>query len=122
MTVDLRIVLAVAGAAVFIGGIIIGLLLHSSPQNSSGASVNLAALIEWGRGKKTYFGLVLVALNNFAARKGWIDHDLANELNLALGTFTAVAVTAKLNRIEQKTEQAVVASKIAAVTRPKEGP
>jgi hypothetical protein len=112
------------GASI-IGGIVIGLLLRGGPQGAGGAAVNLGALRDFLEQKKTYICAVLLALNNYAARKGYIDAALASDLNTALALLTGIAVVAKMNRIEQKTETAVTASKIAAVNRepaiPREG-
>ena len=105
--------------------LVLVLLLHTGPQGGGGAGINLAALEEWFQGKKTYIGMVLLALNNYGARRGWIDGQLASDLNTALALLTGIAFVAKSNRIEQKAETAVTASKIAAVSRggvpPKEG-
>jgi hypothetical protein len=102
--------------------LVLVLLLHTGPQGAGGASVNLDALRVWLEGKKSYICAVLLAVNNYAARKGYIDAALASDLNTALALLTGAAVIAKMNRIEQKTEVAVTAAKIAAIPRPTDPP
>jgi len=119
---DPRVILVAVVGASIIGGIIIGLLLRSGPQGAGGAAVDLGALRDWLSGKKTYIGMVLLAVNNYAGRRGWIDGQLTTDLNTALALLTGVAFVAKSNRIEQKTEVAVTAAKIAAIPRPTDPP
>ena len=97
--------------------LVLALLFHTGPQGAGGASVNLAALADWLQGKKTYIGMVLLAGNNYAARRGWIDAQMASDLNTALALLTGFAFVAKSNRIEEKAETATTAAKIAAVSR-----
>lgn len=121
MTVPVPVVVGFAGGLILVLVLLLALLFHTGPQGAGGASVNLAALRDWLEGKKTYLGMVLLAVNNYAARRGWIDGQLASDLNLALGTLTGIAFVAKNNRIEQKVDTATTAAKLAAIARPKEG-
>jgi hypothetical protein len=118
---DPRLVLLAMIVASLIGGVVIGLLLRGGSSGAGGSPLDLGGLRDWLEGKKTYIGMVTLAINNYAARRGWIDTQLATDLNTALGLLTGAAFVAKVNRVEQKTEQAVTAAKIAAVMRPKEG-
>ena len=64
-----------------------------------------------------YIGLVALAFNNYAGRRGWMDAQLVSDLNTALGAATGLAFIAKTNRIEQKVETATTAAKLAAAVR-----
>jgi hypothetical protein len=118
---DPRLVPLLLLAVVMMGILILALLLRGGPSGAGGSALDLVSLLDWLKGKKTYIGIVLTALNNYAARRGWIDQELCNQLNYALVPLTGIALVAKMNRTEQKVETAVTAAKIAAVTRPKEG-
>lgn len=118
---DPRVGFAIVGLLALCALLLLANLFKSGPSGPMGSAVDLGGLVEWLQGKKTYIGMVLLAINNYASRKGWMDAQLATDLNIALGTLTGIAFVAKTNRIEQKTETAVTAAKIAAVVRP-EGP
>ena len=107
---DPRLIWVLFGALILFGLIILGLMFRSGPSGAAGAplSVNLGGLVTWAQGKKTYLGMILLALNNYAARKGWIDFELASDLNLILGPLTGAAFVAKMNRIENKQDVAAV--------------
>jgi hypothetical protein len=119
---DPRVVILLFAAVVMLGLLVIVLLLRSGPAGAGGSAVDLGGLKDWLEGKKTYLGMVALAFNNYAGRRGWIDAQLTTDLNTALALLTGVAFVAKANRIEQKTETAVVAAKIAAVVRPTDPP
>jgi short subunit fatty acids transporter len=59
-------------------------------------------------------------VNNYAARRGWIDAELASTLNYGLSVLTGAAFVAKTNRnslkIDAAVEQATDAAAIATQT------
>ena len=122
MTVPVPVVVGFAVGLILVLVLLLAVLFHTGPQGAGGAALDLGALRELVRQRKTQIGIVTIALNNYAARRGWIDGELCNTLNYVVGTLTAIAATAKMNRIENKTETAVTAAKIAAVKRPADDP
>ncbi len=114
MTINPVVFFVVSGLVLAVLLVLVVMLARSGPAGVGGSAVNISALVTWLQGKKSTIGIVLIALNNYAARRGWIDPQLCNDLNYVLGTGTALAFVQKTNRVEQKQDVVVEQAKVAA--------